>query len=355
MAAFCDILHGHICGRQQYISAPVAPSCPDLFPTNVVYCVGKKCVGIATISIQHHPVAGSTQVYQFSKPVICYIASILLMVVMLATITAFWATRRYTSRQGGKKPKSTGTNLQKGPTDIPSPKSRDTNAVNPKESRRWHMPSLGLYGPQNQSLSSSSRTAQGWHSPVTTDNPADPPSTTATSPQANLNSQSSLDEEPKFHESTGNITVSSKTFCDPRSIVPALITPDPDTLSPNLNPVATGPVTPDAATKAALAKEENGEHLAHKEGQSPHDYKIKAGLKQPPNQPSLEAILAKKRRGKTLTPGQRAFLRKNRPRQDGDVVGSIAGSSDSSTAASVASTTEGSELDELVADGVSPG
>ncbi|KAL8988552.1 MAG: hypothetical protein Q9177_002394 [Variospora cf. flavescens] len=122
---------------------------------------------------------------------------------------------------------------------------------------------------------------------------------------------------------------------------------NPGTPSPNLNPVATGPVTPDAATKAALAKEENGEHLAHKEGQSPHDYKVKAGLKQPPNQSSLEAILAKRRSGKTLTPGQRALLKKNRPRQGGDVVGSSAVSSDASTAASVASTTEGSDLDEL--------
>lgn len=326
MAAFCDILHEHICGRPQYISAPVAPSCPDLFPTNIVYCVGKKCVGIATISIQHHPVAGSTQIYKFSIPVIFYIASILPMVFMLTTITAFWATRRYISRQGGRRPKSTGTNLQEGPTDNPA------DPPSPKCHGRPPKPSWTKAG------STTSRMT-----------------TTATSRQANLNSQSSLDEGPKFQESTGNMSASSKTFCHPRSIVPALITPDPGTPSPNLNPVATGPVTPDAATKAALAKEENGEHLAHKEGQSPHDYKIKAGLKQPPNQSSLEAILAKRRSGKTLTPGQRALLKKNRPRQGGDVVGSSAGSSDASTAASVASTTEGSDLDELVADGVHPG
>ncbi|KAL9016629.1 MAG: hypothetical protein Q9185_006041 [Variospora sp. 1 TL-2023] len=281
------------------------------------------------------------------------------MVVMLATTTAFWVTRRYTSRQGGSRPKSTGKKPQKGPTDIPWPKSQDTNAVNPKESKRWHVALLGLCWPQNQSSSSSFRTAQGWHSPATTDNPADPPSpkghgspksswsnagsptsrmtTTANSRQANLNSQSSLDEGPKFQDSTGNISTSN-------------------TPSPNLNPVATGSVTPDAATKAALAKEENGEHLAYnKEGQPSHDYKIKASLKQPPNQLSLEAILAKRRSGKTLTPGQRAFLRKNRPRQVGDVVGSIDGSSDASTAASVASTAEGSDLDELVADGVNSG
>ncbi|KAL8653683.1 MAG: hypothetical protein Q9210_001952 [Variospora velana] len=177
--------------------------------------------------------------------------------------------------------------------------------------------------------------------------------TTATFRQSNLDFQSSFDEGQELQESTGNKSGSSETFCNPQSLVPALMVPDPNTPSPNLNPVATGSVTPDAATKAALVKEENGEHLSHKERQPLYDYKIKAGLKQPPNKHNLERILAMKKNGEKLTPGQKTFLKRNSRRQGNNIEGSIAGGSDASTA-SVASTTEGSVLDGLVADGSIP-
>ncbi|KAL9009410.1 MAG: hypothetical protein Q9173_005560 [Seirophora scorigena] len=344
-----------------------------------MYCVGKKCLLTATVTLNRHPIAGSTQTYQLSQPVVICTTLILSLALLLANVAALRTVYYYLSGQGNGASKTSAIDPQETTTDVALPESNDGNAMKPEASKGWSLALLQRCWPQKWSLFSYGRAVQGLHSQATTGSAADPPSlkdqespkripsspesptsqtiSTATSQQANLESHSSLSEEPKLPESTENTPSSSQFLFQTPLTIPPLILPDPVAPSSTPNPFATASLTPDAPTREALAKEESGAQLSRKEKKLVHNHKLNAGLKPLPNTYNFDRIAAKIEQGIKPTNGEKKYfkkekyLRKEREQQDGDAPASLAGNLDAGTA-SVGSTTDGSVTsDRLIPDG----
>ncbi|KAI4174798.1 MAG: hypothetical protein LQ348_006306 [Seirophora lacunosa] len=327
-----------------------------------MYCIGKKCFLTATVALNRHPIAGSTQTYQLSQPVVIGITLILSVAFLLATVAALWTVYHYLSGQRNRASKTSATDPQETTTDVALPESNGGNAMKPEEPKGWSLAWVQRCWPQDRSLFSDSRALQWLRSQAPTGNAADPPSpgdqesskrspsppesptsqtvSTANPQQASLGSHSSSSEGPKLPERTEN----------PPSSKPVAPSSTP-------NPIATASLTPDAPTRSALAKEKSGEELSRKDKKRVHKHKVNAGLKPPPNTYDFDQIAAKIQQGIKPTNGEKKFfkkerhLRKEREQQDGGVPGSLTGNSDAGTA-SVGPTTDGSVTsDGLIPDG----
>ncbi|KAL8957922.1 MAG: hypothetical protein Q9193_004922 [Seirophora villosa] len=319
-----------------------------------MYCIGKKCLLTATVALNRHPIAGSTQTYQLSQPVVICITLILSVAFLLATVAALWTVYHYLSGQRNWAFKTSETDPQETTTDVA--------AMKPEEPKRWSLAWLQRCWPQDLSLFSDGRALQWLRLQATTGNAADPPSrgdqesskrspsppesptsqtvSTANPQQAHLVSHSSSSERPNLPQRMEN----------PPSSKPVAPSSTP-------NPIATASLTPDAPTRRALVKEQSGEELSRKDKKRVHKHKVDAGLKPPPNTFNFDQIAAKIQQGIKPTNGEKKYfkkerhLRKEREQQDGVVPGSLTGNSDAGTA-SVGPTIDGSVTsDGLIPDG----
>lgn len=221
-----------------------------------MYCIGKKCFLTATVALNRHPIAGSTQTYQLSQPVVIGITLILSVAFLLATVAALWTVYHYLSGQRNRASKTSATDPQETTTDVALPESNGGNAMKPEEPKGWSLAWVQRCWPQDRSLFSDSRALQWLRSQAPTGNAADPPSpgdqesskrspsppesptsqtvSTANPQQASLGSHSSSSEGPKLPERTENPPSSSQSL-----VLHAINDPtadDPRASSPKLHP-----------------------------------------------------------------------------------------------------------------------
>lgn len=289
MAALYDILTEHVCPRQQHISLPInpsyTPSYTDLFPTKIRYCVGKRCLDIAIISVESDAIAGFTQFYRLSEDV----------VYLSALIVLLWATVFIFSNRGSSK--RTEKDPQWDASQRPPPKAHDSpNNLDREERHRWSSALRRLLWPgKSQPLPGTSGPES--HSPAAVDsNIGDPPPSPRELASSNTDRSGASEDSP--------LTITA---------------PDgqkhPDSRHSGINTHLENKITPDAPTAASLTTADNGEQLSRKDRARLGKHAGAMGLKQRPrSKPSLKAIFAKQATGEKLTRRQKKLLRENQSR-----------------------------------------
>ena len=305
MAALYDILTERVCPRQQYAPLPInqsyTPSYTDLFPTKIRYCVGKRCLDIAIISIESDAIAGSTQSYHLSEDVVC------LSALLFSTTILLWATVFIFRIRGPSK--RTEKDHQWNTSQVPPQKAHDsTNGIHRQKGYRWSSALRRLLWPR-QGRSSLSASCPESHSPAAVDSNLGLPPLLRDFASSNTDRSGASEDSPLTATAPNVEETSHKS--SPRSLggLPPQEYPG---LPSSIDTHPQNKITPDATTAAFLTKADNGEQLSRKDRARLGKHASAMGLKQRPSgEPNLKAIFAKQATGEKLTRRQKKLLREN--------------------------------------------
>ncbi|KAL8977273.1 MAG: hypothetical protein Q9205_006886 [Flavoplaca limonia] len=332
MEPFGNTLSEYLCPRRDCIATPVNFTVPGVFPTQIKYCVGMKCLHIATVVLQQDATLGSTQLYQISEPVLHYIALILSAISVVTVTCAMWMLHHYALGQKVGWSRKIGPDRPERPTDRPVRKSDAALAVNdidkkwisslhgPPRSTRGHFQddrcspnAMGVAVDPIVSRTPSPRTASS-----ASDGPL-PPSCTPTAASQGTTQKVHLSvEDPKPQPSVGVFPESKRllwnsaapTYARTSAKADHVNSDPPNTNSGQIRGAFTRHPEPDALLKKKL----DGEHLTHSEKRHLDRYKSGAGSGPPPQRYNREGLLLKKENKlMKLTPGERKFLKRTRP------------------------------------------
>ncbi|KAL9035684.1 MAG: hypothetical protein Q9180_004730 [Flavoplaca navasiana] len=327
METFGNTLSDYLCPRRDCNPTPLNFTVPEYFPTQIKYCVGKKCLDIATVVLQQDATLGLTQLYHISEPVLCYIALILSAISALTVTCTLWMLHHYALGQKPRRSRKIGPGRLKSSTDRLVRKSDaalTVHDINNKWSSLLHGLPRSTRGHFQDDRCSSNPTGVSVD-PILSRTPSPPTASSASAPSCTdtATSQGTIQkvhlsvEDPKPQPSVGVLREGKGLLWN--SAAPTYVWTSAKADHVNSDPSNRNSGQIKEAFKrhpepdALLKKELDGEHLTHSEKRHLDRYKSGAGSGAPPHRYNREALLLKKENKQIkLTPGERKFLKNTR-------------------------------------------